>query len=130
MDIYIYIETLIRLLPGMSLVQQCSASTRVEIPSKNIYISSDEIHLSCKLNGREIAIYTNEGQTLNISVIDLNNNLKGTDEIYGTINDPATKQNVVFGHGPRERHLTTSVSNEVILTIQSEHRFILRFEGK
>ena len=114
----------------MSLVQQCSASTRVEISTKDIYISSDKIHASCKSNGREISFYTNEGQTLNISVIDLSNNLLDTDEIYGTINDPATKQNVVFGHGPRERHLTTSVSNEVTLTIQSEHRFILRFEGE
>ena len=67
----------------------------------------------CLSNGSPIVMYAHEGQTLNISLLDLSSNVINGEDTYGTLNDPSAKKRILFGKGPRSRHLMTTISNTV-----------------
>ena len=68
-------------------------SFQLEITSKEIYFASKNIPAACTSNGKIFLLYANEGQTLNISITDLGNTAVDSEDVYGTLKDPASKKN-------------------------------------
>ena len=116
----------------MAISKPCAqnSNVQIEIPSKEVYLASDNIHSSCVSNGNTLTLYSNEGQTLNITMIDINDNDAPTDQIYGTINDPANDNRIMIESGPRKRNLMSTLSNTVEISLQSSSPFLLHVIGE
>ena len=104
----------------------------IQILSRESYISSDKIASSCIKPNHDWKLEAQPGQSLNISIVNLFSTNDNTGDIFGTIKNPVTKAEKMFGGGPREQHLILS-SEEALINLQQDAftnaRFLLHVRG-
>ena len=97
----------------------------------DFFLSENKL-IPCIVPNKELLIQAKDGQILNISQINLDHsgNNQGT---YGSVKDTTNGKHVLIGHGPREKHLIVSTSNEIAVTVSNDdledNRFMLHFQG-
>ena len=104
----------------------------IQITSQESYISSDDITSSCIKPNQDWKLEAQKGQTLNISIVNLFDANGNVGDIYGTIRNPMTKDETIFGGGPRVQHLILS-SESALINLQqpafTHVRFLLHITG-
>ena len=100
--------------------------------TNNKHLTELQLKQPCFSSNQAFVLRVKEGQVMNISLINLEKSLINN-EIYGTIKDKTATKEVVFGSGPREKHLVESSSNEIELKLSHDHnqhsRFMLFMTG-
>ena len=102
------------------------------LSNQETYISSDELESSCLRPNKNWKLTAETGQRLNVSLINLS---EGQNEasIYGSIENSNGNEQVIFGPGPREKHLIVS-SDYVVVTLQqqafADAHFLIHVKGR
>ena len=120
---------------AQSLPKQCSVSSEeiINLSSHETYISSDEIKSSCLRSSKTWKLTAQIGQRLNVSFINLSEGNGNNAGIYGSIENSNGNVQVLFGPGPREKHLLLS-SDYAVVTLQQQAfgdaHFLIHVKGK
>ena len=112
----------------------CSTTQSMTVEATNdVYVSDEQLKATCITDNRALLITAKAGQVMNISMINFERSLI-TDKIYGTFKDGKANKEVIFGSGPRIRHLLQSSANQLELKLsqskEENNRFMLHISGK
>ena len=105
----------------------------IEASKTNFYLADTQLRHCLSANQEKVIIQAKEGQIMNVSQINLKHDASNNN-IYATIKDVGSNQNVLIGDGPRHKQLVVSSSHELELTLTEqnvapENRFMLHIEG-
>ena len=128
------IQIILYCVTGIDTVNTCEIHPQNTLDATNgdFFLSENQLS-QCISETKELVIHAKEGQTMNVSQINLDHTDHNQD-IYGTIKDVKSGKQGLIEHGPRTKRLMVSTSNEIALTLSddssAENRFMLHVEGK
>ena len=106
----------------------------IQLQYHDSYISHHQIKSSCIVPNQKWKLDAQPGQAINISIINIDEPSHDTiGDVYGTVQNPSTESEIIFGAGPKENNLMVS-SGAVIITLQQEAfndaHFLLHIVGR
>ena len=106
-----------------------SQQVHIEEHVSDFFVTENQL---TKCNNRQFTIHAKDGQTMNISQINLDDSISDQDT-YGTIKDTTSGKSKLIGHGPREDTHLLAASNEVEIIVMEDdaedNKFMLHIKG-